>query len=165
MALLTEELGFNEDELKAEFEIWQSFTKNSLPEFFPGFQDTIREYREAGGTVAVVSHSEVPVIEKHYEAAGFMPDLIYGWDHDHEKRKPHPYPLYDIIEKTGHRADGLLVVDDLRPGIEMAHTAGVAAAGAGWAHQIPEIRSFMEDACDYYLETIQDFKELILRKE
>ena len=40
-----------------------------------------------------------------------------------------------------------MVVDDLKPGYDMAHAAGVPFAAACWAYDVPEIRQFMEANC------------------
>ena len=49
------------------------------------------------------------------------------------------------------------MVDDLKPGYDMARAAGVDFAAAGWAYDVPEIEGFMRKNCDYYFKTVQDF--------
>ena len=49
------------------------------------------------------------------------------------------------------------MLDDLKPGYDMARAAGVDFAAAGWAYDVPEIESFMRKNCDYYFKTVQDF--------
>ena len=39
------------------------------------------------------------------------------------------------------------MVDDLKPGYDMARAAGVPFAAACWAYDVPEIRAFMEENC------------------
>ena len=56
------------------------------------------------------------------------------------------------LEKTD-----LLMLDDLKPGYDMARAAGVDFAAAGWAYDVPEIEGFMRKNCDYYFKTVQDF--------
>ena len=77
------------EELKLEYEIWRSFTTNRTPAFFPGFLEVLRDFRAAGGKVAVISHSERDVIEAHYARAGVpaaAPDLVFGWVEDALRR-------------------------------------------------------------------------------
>jgi phosphoglycolate phosphatase/pyrophosphatase PpaX len=91
-----------------------------------------------------------------------VPEVIFGWDSDAQKRKPHPYPVLEIMKEFDASAEVVLVVDDLKPGIDMAKCAGVDAAAAGWAHGVPEIRDFMVNACVSYFERVEDFAEFIL---
>ena len=166
MDFLKSELKFDEDEITLEYKIWRDYTESIIPEFYPGFLETLREYRERGGLVAVVSHSECDIIGKHYETATngnlFLPDIVFGWTTDESKRKPHPYPVQQILQKYDLKAEDVLVVDDLKPGVEMARSAGVPVAAAGWSHQIDEIRDFMKDNCDYFFEQVEEFSQFIL---
>ena len=41
--------------------------------------------------------------------------------------------------------------------------AGVDAAAAGWSHNIPAIREFMQRTCVAYFSTVPEFAEFILR--
>jgi phosphoglycolate phosphatase/pyrophosphatase PpaX len=52
-------------------------------------------------------------------------------------------------------------VDDLKPGYDMARGAGVDFAAAGWAYDVKEIREFMKQNCDFYLEKIEDLRSLL----
>ncbi|MBU2512593.1 HAD-IA family hydrolase [bacterium] len=166
MDFLRVELKFTEDEIQQEYQVWREYTASIIPKFYGGFLDVIQEFKRRGGVVAVVSHSEVDVIKKHYEVetngTPFSPDIIYGWTVDEEKRKPHPYPVDQILRKYNLKTDEVLVVDDLKPGVEMAKAAGVPIAAAGWAHQIPEIRDYMKKNCDVYLSSIKEFEDYVL---
>ena len=55
----------------------------------------------------------------------------------------------------------ILVVDDLKPGFEMARGAGVDFAAAGWAYDIPEIENYMRKNCDYYLKTVEELRKIL----
>ena len=165
MEFLKGELGFSEKELQDEIEIWRDYTLNRTPHFYPGFLELVQKFRDSGGIVAVVSHSESDIIKKHYEIATngnrFQPDIIYGWTNEASERKPHPYPVQQIMAKYQLAATEVLVVDDLKPGVDMAKSAGVSIAAAGWAHQIPEIKTYMQEHCDIYLSSIEAFAEYI----
>ena len=162
MAYLVDELGFTERELNEEVRIWREFTKKGNPMFFPGFIEALEEYRERGGAVAVVSHSETDIIEGHYESRGFIPDLIIGWQDEDEKRKPHPWPLLKVMDELSVTPEDILVVDDLKPGILMARKLNVKTAGAGWAHHLPEIEKYMRRVCQVYLPSVAEFRKYIL---
>jgi phosphoglycolate phosphatase/pyrophosphatase PpaX len=166
MEYLTEELQFDETEIEKEYEVWRDFTTSRTPRFYPGFIDALHSYRNRGGIVAVVSHSEKSLIERDYHhhrgSVIFTPDIIFGWDYDENKRKPSLYPVHTIMKTFGLAADELLVVDDLKPGVVMAQAAGIAVAAAGWSHGIAEIREYMEQNCIAYLNSVSEFESLIL---
>ncbi|MGV8041414.1 MAG: HAD family hydrolase [Thermoanaerobaculaceae bacterium] len=164
MAFLVQELGMTPPELAVEHRIWREHTSSATPEFYPGFLDALAAYRAQGGLVTVVSHSESDVIRRHYRAAGHPePDLVFGWDVEPEHRKPSPWAVHEALRRLQLEPRDLLVVDDLRPGIQMARSAGVDAAAAGWAHDIPVIRDWMQQACVAYFATIGEFAEFVLR--
>jgi phosphoglycolate phosphatase/pyrophosphatase PpaX len=163
MPYLVEELGLNAEELAVEFKIWRSFTTQRTPPFFPGFLQALVEYRERGGKIAVISHSEPEVIRGHYRAAGpLVPDLVFGWHEEEEKRKPSPWPVRQALASLGIPGGQALVLDDLKPGVLMARQAGVAVAAAGWAHDIGEIRKYMQAHCLAYFETVEAFRDFLL---
>jgi phosphoglycolate phosphatase/pyrophosphatase PpaX len=165
MPYLIEELGLTEEELAVEFEIWRSFTARGAPRFYPGFLQALGEYRQRGGKIAVISHSEPEVIRSHYRAAGpLVPDLVYGWHDEEEKRKPSPWPVRQALAGLGIPASQALVLDDLKPGVLMARRAGVAVAAAGWAHDIAEIRRYMRAHCLAYFQTVGAFRDFLLGK-
>ena len=85
-----------------------------------------------------------------------MPDLVFGWELGPDRRKPNPYPVLETIRRLGLEPRDVLVVDDLRPGVDMAKAAGVDAAAAGWAHDISSIREFMRQSCVAYFATVAD---------
>ena len=163
MHFLVDELGLSDAELLVEHRIWREFTTREMPVFYPGFLEALTAFKARGGKLAVVSHSESDVILGHYRAAGAPePDLVFGWDFVAEKRKPSPYPVLEILRELELESRDVLVVDDLKPGIVMAQSAGVDAVGVGWAHDIPEIREFMERTCVAYLPTVDAFARFIL---
>ena len=61
----------------------------------------------------------------------------------------------------GFRPEELLVVDDLKPGYDMAKAAGVPFAAAGWANDIPEIEQFMRNNCGLYFKTVAELSEYL----
>ncbi len=165
VAFLVDELGLTPDELAVESRIWREFTAREVPHFYEGFLEALAVYKERGGRVVVVSHSESHVILGHYRAAGTLavePDLVFGWELEQDKRKPNPFPVHEAIRQLGLDPRDVLVVDDLKPGIVMAQAAGVDAAAAGWAHDIASIRDFMRETCVAYFATVAEFAEFIL---
>ena len=60
------------------------------------------------------------------------------------------------MKTFGMAPEELLVIDDLKPGYDMAKAAGVPFAAAGWANDIPEIESFMRKNCGLYFKTVDE---------
>ena len=93
-------------------------------------------------------------IVRDYQENGLpQPDVIYGWDLPPEQRKPAPWALEQIMAQFSLPASELLMVDDLKPGYDMARAAGVDFA----AYDVPEIEAFMRKNCDFYFKTVQEF--------
>ena len=164
MAFLTEEVGLSDEEMEEEFRIWQEFNEERNPPFYEGLPELLSDYVDAGGILAVASHSTEKHILRHYKhgAPGVEPQFVFGWDHDPNKRKPSSWPLLKIIEETGLEASDILVVDDLKPGVEMARAAKARVAAAGWGHDVPSIRSAMKNLCDVWLPDIAALRAEIL---
>ena len=163
-ALFREEIGLTDEELEEEDRFWRDYVKKHTPHAFPGISEIIDEYLTRGGTIAVVSHSYREYIERDYRANGLkMPTLVYGWDFPAEQRKPAPYPLLDIMARLSLEPSDILVVDDLKPGYDMARAAGCDFAAAGWAYNVPEIEAFMRANCDYYLPTVESLSDLLFK--
>jgi phosphoglycolate phosphatase/pyrophosphatase PpaX len=147
-------LHFTPDELDRELQIWRAYVKEHVPKAFPGVGAILREQIARGGYVCVASHSFKENILRDYKANGLPePTLIYGWELPREKRKPDPYALDEIMRILGLKPDELLMVDDLKPGYDMAKTRNVPFAAAGWAYDVPEIRRFLQENCPLYFDT------------
>ena len=65
------------------------------------------------------------------------------------------------MKKYNLSPEEIIVVDDLKPGYDMARAAGVDFAAAGWAYNVSEIESFMRKNCDYYLQTVGELYSLL----
>ena len=146
----------------AEQRYWENYVKSHIPTAYSGIGDVIRKFRNTGGIIAVDSHSLTAYIERDFKHNLLpMPDVIYGWDIPKEKRKPAPDTLFDLMERYSLLPNEVLVVDDLKPGFDMAHAAGVDFAAAGWAYDVREIAEFMKKNCDFYLNSVKELGELL----
>lgn len=160
--LLSVECGLSDAELKEEEEYWARYVENHIPTAYEGMREIIEKFTSLGGIVAVNSHSFTRYIVRDYEANSLpAPHIIFGWDIPKEDRKPSPNTLFQLMEKFSLAREDILVVDDLKPGYDMARSAGVAFAAAGWAHDVEEIRAFMMQNCDYYLSSVDDLSKLL----
>ena len=162
LELFTDEIGLSEAELAEEEDFWREFVKNHIPNAYPGMAEIIAEFKARGGIVAVDSHSVTENIQRDYKKNQLPePDIIYGWDIPKEMRKPAPGTLFDLMKRYDLRPEEILVVDDLKPGYDMARGAGVDFAAAGWAYDIPEISGFMSKYGDYFLKDVGQLKKIL----
>ena len=53
------------------------------------------------------------------------------------------------------------MVDDLKPGYDMAKAAGVPFAAAGWSNDIPQIETFMRANCGLYFKTVNELHKYL----
>ena len=155
--------GLSETEMKQEEAFWAEYVKGHIPKAYDGMKEILHAYKQQGGLICVISHSFSHYIRRDYAANGLPePDLIFGWDMAPENRKPSPFALYEIERKFDLRPDQILVLDDLKPGYEMAQAAGVPFAAAGWANDVPQIENFMRENCDLYFKQVDAFGRWLL---
>ena len=55
----------------------------------------------------------------------------------------------------------IAVIDDLKPGYDMAKAAGVPFAAAGWANDIEQIETFMRKNCGLYFKTVEELRDYL----
>ena len=141
---------------------WERFVNTVTPIAYDGLHDILSEFRRMGGIIAVSSHSMTRFIKRDYEVNGLpAPDEIFGWDLPQEKRKPSTYAVDELIKKYGFKKEEILMVDDLKPGFDMARSAGIDFAAAGWAYNVPMIEEFMRAHSDYYLGDVKQLEKLL----
>ena len=154
--------GLSEDEMQQEVQSWQAYVQTRIPKAYDGIREILERFRREGGLICVDSHSFSHYIQRDYAHNHLPePDLIFGWDLEPEKRKPSPYTIYEIEKRFGLKRDDLLIVDDLKPGYDMARAAGVAIAGVGWANDVPQIQSFMKENCDFYFKEVSELYDFL----
>ena len=164
-SILRDELGMDDAEMRREMDFWADYVEGHTPSAYAGIGEVIAEFRARGGIIAVDSHSLLKYIKRDFEYNRLPhPDVIYSWDLPEEQRKPSPYTLHKLMRDYNLSPSEVLVVDDLKPGYDMARGAGVDFAAAGWAYDVPEIESFMRKNCDYYLSCINELKKILFSK-
>ena len=160
--LFRDEIGMDEAMMQEEYRFWNEYVQTHVPRVFDGMREILWEQKNRGGLICVVSHSMTNNILRDYRENDLpQPDLVFGWESPVEERKPSPYPLQTIQKKLGLRPEDLLMLDDLKPGYDMAKAAGVPFAAAGWAYDIPEIEGFMRQNCDLYFKTVEEFRKYL----
>ena len=145
--------GFTPAEAREEYEMWKVYARTHIPPVCPGIKEIILEQKRRGGLVCVASLSSREMIERDYDLhIGIRPDLIFSADDP--VCKPDPDPLKAIMETYDLSPAQLLVVDDLKTGLQMAQAASVPIAAALWCRQdAPEIIDYMTSRCDFAFHT------------
>ena len=138
-----------------EAQYWRSYVTTRIPDAYPGIKEIMDRHKALGGTIAVISHSYRDNILRDYKANDLPePDLIFGWEKPPEKRKPNAWPLQEVMRLLSLEPQEILVIDDLKPGYDMAVSCGVPFAAAGWSNDIYEIEQFMRTNCSNYFKTV-----------
>ena len=159
-------IGMSGEEMEREQRYWNGYVRRHVPRAYGGMRELLLRHRARGGALCVVSHSYTENILRDYRENGLPePDLVFGWDSPAQERKPNPYPLEQIMERLGFAREELLVLDDLKPGYDMAKSCGVSFAAAGWGYDIPEIEGFMRANCDKYFKTVAGLSDFLFGEE
>ena len=152
-----QDYAMSDEELETEGLFWREYVKGHIPLVYPGIIEIMERHRAQGGLICVVSHSHEDNILRDYEHNGLpTPDAVYGWGRPAHERKPHPFPLLDIMARFGLEASDLLMIDDLKPGYDMAMACGVDFAAVGWASDIAPIEAFMRENSRLYFKTVDE---------
>ncbi|MDD3400336.1 MAG: HAD hydrolase-like protein [Eubacteriales bacterium] len=162
---LTDILHYTPEEVDFEFRTWQKYIETRIPDFYEGIAQVAERQKSEGGILCVVSHSSTKNIMRDYRAhCAVMPDLIFGYELGEDKRKPHPYPMLEILRTYDLRPDEVLMVDDLLPGLTMCKTCGVDFAYAGWTSTVPKIAQRMRSISGICLNSVSELSNLQFSK-
>lgn len=157
-----EDFGLDDDELEHEVQYWNRYVQGHIPDAYPGIKEIMDRQKTEGGYVAVISHSMKENILRDFRHNNLpVPDVIYGWEQPVERRKPNVWPVEQVMRDLGLERKDLLMIDDLKPGYDMASAAGVDFAAAGWAYDVPEIEKFMRNNCEYYFKSVSELDEFL----
>ena len=157
-----EDFGMDEEELRREALFWRGWVRGHVPAVYPGVREIMERHRRAGGLLCVVSHSYEDNIRRDYRLNGLpAPDLVFGWEQPPERRKPASWPLEEIMRRFSLQPEELLMIDDLKPGFDMASACGVDFAAVGWSSDIPEIERFLRQNCRRYFKTVAELAEFL----
>ena len=152
-----ERYGMTDEDLAFEARYWQDYVKNHIPAVYPGIREIMEKQKAEGGLVCVVSHSFDYNIRRDYAANALPePDAVYGWERPENQRKPWPFPLEDIMARFSLQPSELLMIDDLKPGYDMALAAKVDFAAVGWSNDIAPIETSMRRTSPLYFKTVPE---------
>lgn len=154
---------FTDEEAAEEYQMWKDYAKTHIPPVCEGIREIILEQKRRGGLVCVVSLSSRETILRDYDLhIGIRPDLIFSSDDPRPRRKPAPYPLEAIMQTYGLSPSELLVVDDLKTGLQMSKAAKVPIAAALWCRQdAPALIEHMTDGCDFAFHTTKELYDFL----
>ena len=157
---------FTEEDLHREYVEWKEHIQSHIPAPYPGVDRIIQRQKAEGGIICVVSMSADSNIRRDYKTHfGMEPDEIFGWDMEPANRKPSPWALYEIMRKYNLKPEDLLVVDDTKAAVPMAHTADVKIAFAGWGRTgFPKITAEMEELCDYSFSSAEALEQFLFKE-
>lgn len=165
LQFLRDEIGMDEEMMQREHRFWSAYVKGHVPQAFDHMRELLWAQKDAGGLLCVVSHSLSENILRDYRANDLPePDMVFGWESPAEQRKPSPYPLLTIMRTYGLAPEELLMLDDLKPGYDMACACGVPFAAAGWAYDIPQIEAYLRESCGNYFKTVESFAAYLEEK-
>lgn len=162
LTMARETYNLSDEEIKIEEKFWKEYVKTRIPKAYPNIKVIMDAHKAAGGYIAVISHSFKDNILRDYKENGLPePDMIFGWEQPEERRKPSVWPVMEIMKETNLKNADLLMIDDLKPGYDMAVNAGIDFAAAGWANDIPRIEQYMRNNCKYFFKTTRQLKEFL----
>lgn len=157
-----DEYGMGPEDIEDESRFWAEYVKGHIPRAYAGVREIMERQRQQGGLICVVSHSLEENILRDYRANSLPePDAVYGWGRPIHERKPEPFPLLDIMGRFSLNPEELLMIDDLKPGYDMARSCGVDFAAVGWANDIPAIESFMRQNSSSYFKKVSELAEFL----
>lgn len=157
-------LHFTPEEKIKQDKMWRKYTDSHRASFYDGIGSILREYKENGGIICVCTHNAAKNILLDYEkeyGGKLELDMIFDCDNCKGKVKPDPYALTEIMRLYDFKPEEMLMVDDMKPGYDMAKKVNVPFAAAGWSHIVPEIREFMKKNCDIYLNTVKELEKAL----
>ncbi len=154
--------GMSEEDMDKEQLYWLDYVKQHIPSVYPGMREILEEHKRRGGIIAVVSHSYSENILRDYKANNLPePDMTFGWEYPSHQKKPNPWPLVQLMQNYDLAPQEMIVIDDLKPGFDMAKAVNVPFVAAGWANDIKEIETFMRANCDRYFKTVDELRTFL----
>lgn len=152
----------NPEEMKIEYAIWKDFTHRFEPLAFEGIKEILECFKQRGGIIIVVSHSESTEIKRDYlNQLGFEPDAIFGWELGEHYRKPNPFPILESLKTFNLKPEECLMVDDMSLGQTMAHQADIPFAWATWSHAKNALKIHKKSSTDRVFNTIAELKDYL----
>lgn len=122
--------------------LFDSFYAQTVDEgsfLFPEVASTLAVLAENGLPMGLVTNKPTPFVMPLLEKLGIAEyfQVVIGGD-DVENKKPHPEPLFKVMEKLNLSAEALLFVGDSRNDILAAQAAGCPSVGMTYGYNYGE---------------------------
>ncbi len=154
----------NPDKVDEMSHVYRTFNKakhDSFVKEFPGVYDTMKQLKEAGFKMGIVTSkmSDVAIMGMKLTKIDPFFDTIVASEHI-ENPKPDPEAIYKALEELGSSPDEAIMVGDNGSDILAGKNAGVrTTVGVSWSIKGREhVRSFEPD---YILEHITDIYPIV----
>jgi pyrophosphatase PpaX len=152
------------EELIAEYRTWNFANHDAFATEFDGVSETLRQLKNAGFKMAIVSTKRNSMIKKGLQlmSAEDLFDTVIGLD-DVVHAKPHPEPLLLAMERLNSTPEESMMIGDNIHDILGGKNAGVRTAGVAWSLKGEEFIRGLEP--DFVLQHISDLLSITGRVE
>ncbi|ASF40394.1 MULTISPECIES: pyrophosphatase PpaX [Halobacillus] len=126
---------------------------------YDGVVDTIRQLKEAGYRMGIVTTKMKNTVQMGLEITGLdgFFETIITLD-DVTNAKPHPEPIVKALHALDSKASESLMVGDNTHDIEAGHNAGTHTAGVAWTVKGREVLEQLKP--DYMLDHMSELLEI-----
>ncbi|SFF68621.1 pyrophosphatase PpaX [Halobacillus alkaliphilus] len=126
---------------------------------YDGVVDTIRQLKEAGYRMGIVTTKMKNTVQMGLEITGLdgLFETIITLD-DVTNAKPHPEPIVKALHALDSKASEALMVGDNTHDIEAGHNAGTHTAGVAWTVKGREVLEQLKP--DYMLNHMSELLEI-----
>ncbi|MBP2240306.1 pyrophosphatase PpaX [Cytobacillus eiseniae] len=150
----------NVEEMIAVYREYNLENHDLLVKDFDGVYETIRQLKEAGFKIGIVTTKVLMVAKKGLELSKLDPffDVIIALDHV-QKPKPDPEPILKALELLGSKPEEAIMVGDNSHDILGGKNAGTKTAGVAWSMKGKAFLSGFQP--DYMLENMTDLLAIL----
>ena len=176
MQMCQNEYGMDDAALQDETEFWKKYVAQHIPSAYPGMNELMCRHKAEGGYICVVSHSfdeNIRLLEAEFQvqAVNRGGEIVVSGEPENVMLAVKAVQALLTLSGKGENItdqrrlglapEELLMIDDLKPGFDMAHSCGVDFAAAGWAYDVPQIEDFMRRNSDFYFKTVQELADFL----
>ncbi|HLR10251.1 MAG TPA: pyrophosphatase PpaX [Sporosarcina sp.] len=150
----------NAEQLIAEYRQWNYDNHDRLAVEFDGVSKTLRQLKELGYKLAIVSTKRNEMVHKGIALleAGNIFDTVIGLD-DVQHAKPNPEPIYLALQRLNASKEEAIMIGDNYHDIVGGQNAGVKTAGVAWTIKGEDFLQKYQP--DYMLQHISDLLPIV----
>ena len=152
------------EDMLMEYRLYSLEHHDDLTEIFPGVVDGLRQLKDAGLALGVVTSKLRTTAKKGLDLFDLAPffDVLVGME-DCQRHKPDPEPVLLGCTGLGARPGETMMVGDSAFDIRSAKQAGVYAVGVAWS--VHSSGYLQEAGADAIVEEFGDICRLVLRHQ